>query len=122
MKITGMNPLIATKDAESAIALFEALGFERSHKKEGIGEQNLTTIRMKDSNGYHVDITEADYPQDVMIIRINVDNFEEAYKIFTQHGFKRADGFSNNVDTGSSQFAILVSPTGVIVDIAQHIK
>lgn len=122
MKITGMNPLIATKDAESAIAVFEALGFERRHTKEGIGEQDLTTIRLKDSNGYHVDIAAADYPKDVTIIRINVDNFDEAYEIFMRHGFRRAGGFSDDVDTGSSKFAILVSPTGVIVDVAQHIK
>ena len=32
MKITSFNPLIVTKDAEAAIALFEALGFERPHR------------------------------------------------------------------------------------------
>lgn len=77
---------------------------------------------LKDANGFHVDVAAADYPQDVTIVRINVDNFEEAYEIFKQHGFKRADGFSDDVDTGSSKFAILASPTGVIVDVAQHIK
>lgn len=122
MKITGFNTLIATKDAEKAVALFEALGFEKRHKKEGIGEQDITTIRMKDANGFHVDVAAADYPQDVTIIRINVDNFNEAYEIFTRHGFKRADGFSDDVDTGSSKFAILISPTGFVIDVAQHIK
>ena len=37
MKITSFNPLIVTKDAESAIKLFEALGFERRHTKDSIG-------------------------------------------------------------------------------------
>lgn len=122
MKITGMNPLIATKDAEKTIALFEALGFEKRHKKEGIGEQGLTTIRMKDSNGFRVDVAAADYPRDATIIRINVDDFDAAYAIFTRHGFVRADGFSDNVDTGSSKFAILVSPSGIVVDVVQHIR
>ena len=31
MKITSFNPLIATKDAEPIISLFEALGFEKRH-------------------------------------------------------------------------------------------
>ncbi len=36
MQITSFNPLIVTKDAESAIALFETMGFERRHEKTGI--------------------------------------------------------------------------------------
>ena len=36
MKITSFNPLIVTKDAEPVIALFEDLGFEKRHTKEGI--------------------------------------------------------------------------------------
>ena len=55
-KITGFNPLIATKDAESAISLFEALGFEKRHTKEGVGEDNATDVRMQDANGFHVDV------------------------------------------------------------------
>ena len=33
MTITSFNPVILTKKPEEAIALFEALGFERSHQK-----------------------------------------------------------------------------------------
>ena len=46
MKITSFNPLIATKDAASTIALFEALGFERRHTKESIGLDNVTDVRI----------------------------------------------------------------------------
>ena len=38
MTITAFNPCIITKDAESVIALFEALGFERRHTKTGIND------------------------------------------------------------------------------------
>ena len=48
MKITTFNSLIVTRDSESAIALFEELGFVRRHTKEGIIENNVTDIRMKD--------------------------------------------------------------------------
>lgn len=38
MKITSFNPMIVTKKPEEAIALFEALGFERHHHKTGEAE------------------------------------------------------------------------------------
>ena len=57
MKITTFNPLIITKDPEYAIKVFEALGFKRHHTKEGIGINNVTDVRMKDANGFHLDIS-----------------------------------------------------------------
>ena len=72
MKITTFNPLIVTKDPESAIALFEALGFEKKHAKEGISVNNRTNVRMKDANGFHVDVTEGE--NEWTMIRMNVDN------------------------------------------------
>ena len=39
MKITSFNPLIVTKDTETTIALFEELGFESRHTKEGISKK-----------------------------------------------------------------------------------
>lgn len=41
MKITSFNPMIVTNDAESVIALFEALGFECRHKKTGINDTDI---------------------------------------------------------------------------------
>ena len=58
MKITSFNPLIVTKDAESTVKLFEELGFEKRHTKEQISLSNATDIRMKDANGFHVDVTQ----------------------------------------------------------------
>ena len=52
MKITSFNPQIITKDAEAVVRLFEALGFERRHIKEDIGDLSVTGIRMKDENGF----------------------------------------------------------------------
>ena len=61
MKITSFNPMILTKKPEEVIALFEALGFEHRHPKTGEtgnGENNLnfSSVRMKDANGFHVDV------------------------------------------------------------------
>ena len=122
MKITTFNPLIVTKDAESAITLFESLGFERRHTKEGIGINNVTDVRMKDANGFHVDISQGD--GEWTMIRMNVDNLEEATEFLKARGFRMArhKAAKETVDTGSSKFNIMVSPSGFIFDISQHIK
>lgn len=122
MKITTFNPLIVTKDAEPVIALFEALGFEKRHAKEGISINNVTDIRLKDANGFHVDITQGN--GEWTMIRMNVDNLEEAVEFLEARGFHKArhEAAHETVDTGSSKFNIMVSPTGLIVSVSQHIK
>lgn len=121
MKITAFNPLIVTKDPESAIAVFEALGFEKHHAKEGISVNNRTNVRMKDANGFHVDITEGE--NEWMMIRMNVDDLEEAVAFFESRGFHKARHAAahDTIDTGSSKINIMVSPTGTIFSVSQHI-
>ena len=122
MKITSFNPLIVTKDPEKAIKLFEELGFERRHTKEGIGINNVTDVRMKDANGFHVDVSRGD--GEWTMIRMNVDNLEEAIAFLEERGFHKARHAAANetVDTGSSRFNIMVSATGYILAVSQHIK
>ena len=122
MKITSFNPLIVTKDAESAIALFEQLGFERRHTKEGISENNVTDVRMKDANGFHVDVSQGS--GEWTMIRMNVDNLEEAIAFLEARGFHKARHAVANktIDTGSSKFNIMVSASGFILAVSQHIK
>lgn len=122
MKITSFNPLIVTKDAESAIALFEELGFARRHTKEGIGEDNVTDVRMKDANGFHVDVSQGS--GEWTMIRMNVDNLEEAIAFLEARGFHKARHAVANktIDTGSSKFNIMVSASGFIFAVSQHIK
>jgi catechol 2,3-dioxygenase-like lactoylglutathione lyase family enzyme len=122
MKITSFNPLIVTKDAESAIALFEELGFERRHTKEDIGINNVTDVRMKDANGFHVDVSQGS--GEWTMIRINVDNLEEAIAFLEARGFHKArhQAANKTVDTGSSMFNIMVSESGFIFAVSQHIK
>ena len=121
MKITSFNPQIYTMDAESIIKLFEELGFEQRHNKTGDNEVKFSDHRMKDANGFHIDIVETPKtPREITAIRINVDDFEEAYDLLIQHGFKEAEGFGNT--TESSKYAIMVSPLGFVIDLIQHIK
>lgn len=122
MTITSFNPLIVTQDAESAVKLFEELGFERRHTKQGIGEDNATDIRMKDANGFHVDVSQGS--GEWTMIRMNVDNLEEAIAFLEARGFHRARHAVANktIDTGSSRFNIMVSASGFILAVSQHIK
>ena len=123
MKITTFNPQIITKDAATIAKLFEELGFEKRHNPKGIGELDVTGIRMKDANGFYLDISQPDIqiPQDLMAIRMNVDNFGEAYELLTTHGFKNFYG-DQTVDTKSSESAIMISPSGFVINLIQHIK
>ena len=125
MKITTFNPFISTTNPDEAISLFESLGFERKHTKQGIeiAERDDTVIRMKDANGFHMDILEAKTgtTQDIVGIRMNVDNFEEAYNLLKERGFKNIYG-DETVSTSSSKAAMMVSPSGFNLCVIEHIK
>ena len=125
MTITSFNPLIVTKDASSTIALFEALGFEKRHSLDAnTGTQDLTSVRMKDVNGFHVDIAEipeTSLPQDLTLIRMNVDDFDEAYAFLTEKGFTNPRG-GQTVDTQTNKSCMMRSPSGFAFDLCEHIK
>ena len=118
MIITGFNPIIISKDADSIVSLFEELGFEKKHNKTG---EDFSGNRMKDANGFHVDVVNAAMPHDLTSIRMNVDSFDEAYEILTAHGFKNVESGKAR-DTGTSKAAMMVSPSGFSISISQHIK
>ncbi len=123
MKITSFNPQIITKDALSVAEFFEGLGFEKRHNPKGIGELNVEGIRMKDAGGFYLDISQPDIalPRDVVAIRMNVDDFDAAYRLLQQHGFKNFYG-DGTAETKSSKSAIMISPSGFAINLIQHIK
>ena len=123
MKITTFNPQIVTRDAEPLVELFEALGFERRHRQEDIGDLEVTGIRMKDANGFYVDISQTDVipDRDLAAIRMNVDDFDEAYQLLISRGFKSVYG-RQNVTTQTSRSAMMLSPSGFAINLIQHTK
>ena len=123
MKITTFNPQILTNTPEQAIELFQALGFEKRHDQKDIGEMKVEGIRMKDANGFALDISapSVSLPKDITAIRINVDNFDEAYQFFTERGFRNYYG-DQVVDTKSSRSAFLISESGFGINLIQHIR
>jgi hypothetical protein len=125
MQITTFNPFISTSRSDETIMLFERLGFKRRHTKEGIeiADRDDTVIRMKDTNGFYLDILKPEYdlPDDVVGIRMNVDDFDEAYRILLEHGFRNVYG-EETVNTRTSKAAMMVSPSGFSICIIQHLK
>jgi hypothetical protein len=123
MKITTFNPLVVTPNADEAIALFEALGFERQHNIEAnTGTTDFNSVRMKDANGFYVDIANIpNIPKDMTLIRMNVDDFDEAYEFLAEHGFENPRG-GQTVDTKSNKSCMMKSPSGFAFDLCQHIK
>ena len=122
MKITTFNPLIITRDPDAAIELFEKLGFKQHHIKQNISEIKTTDVRMKDENGFYVDIAQG--AGEYTMIRVNVDDFDEAIEFFMFHGFRKPnhERAHKTVDTGSSRYTMVVSPSGYILAVSQHIK
>ena len=123
MKITSFNPQIITKDVQAIAQLFEDLGFEKRHNPTGIGDLNVEGIRMKDANGFYLDIShpEIRLPQDMIVIRVNVDDFEEAYQLLLSKGFTNFYG-NRTVETNNAISAMMVSPSGFAINLMQHIK
>lgn len=122
MEITSFNPLIATKDAESVIELFEELGFEKRHAKKGIHDGTFTAVRLRDANGFYVDVVELDsVPRDIVQIRVNVDDFDEAYDLLAEHGFRNVQGKKFSEDSTSKGTA-MIAPSGYVVALVHHFK
>ena len=126
MTITNFSPLLVTKDAAGAIELFEALGFVKRHTKSGIGNNgDVDAVVMKyeteDGKEFYVSIAEVPVPQDIMSIRMNVRDFEEAKKFLEDKGFTNAQG-ERVTDTGSSVATMMVSPSGFTISISEHIR
>ena len=123
MKITTFNPLIVSQDSDEIIALFEELGFEKRHTPlVDTGDRKVTRTRMKDANGFYLDISKVEsIPSDLTAIRMNVDNFQEAYELLTVHGFKKAPGIEE-VDLKTAKALLMVSPSGFAVEVIEHIK
>lgn len=121
MKITTFDPAILSEDAGEIIAFFEELGFEQRHHKEDINNADITLVRMRNESGYHVDVVDTPVSKCMTAIRMNVDDFDEAYVFLQERGFVNMKG--NNITvTSSSRSSIMISPYGFAIILCQHIK
>lgn len=123
MKITGFNPTIITKNYEDTIKLYEAMGFKIAHQSNVAEALISQSTRMKNADGFVLDINESDkFPCDLTLIRINVDDLDGYYKLFTDKGFKNVMGDGVIVENSHFKGAHLVSPSGFGIMLMQHIK
>ena len=121
MKITSFQPQIVTKHPEEVIALFEALGFERTHTKTNINDADITNVDLKNADGFRVDVASSQkVEKDITMIRMNVRNFEEAYAFLIEHGFRNTQG-EKVTRTESSIATMMVSPSGFAIDLVEHL-
>lgn len=124
MKITSFNPLIVSPDAASLVSLFEDLGFERKHTSDVPTTNKVTNYTFKDAAGHCVDVSDAaTLEKDMTIIRMNVDDFDEAYDMLTARGFKNPKGGKEHAIVTDTNISILmVSPSGFGFDLCHHKK
>ena len=123
MQITTFNPMILSKNADEIIKLFEEMGFERKHKVENIDAKDITSVRMKDANGFHLDVARVEsMERDMTTMRMNVRDFDEAYEFLKAHGFKNARGEDHTVESASARSCLMISPSGFSIQLTQHIR
>lgn len=123
MKITTFNPMILSKNADEIIRLFEELGFERRHQVDNIDDKDISSVRMKDANGFCVDVARVEsMPQDMTTMRMNVRDFDETYEFLKAHGFKNARGEDHAVESAFAKSCLMISPSGFSIQLTQHIR
>ena len=123
MQITTFNPMILTKNADEVIKLFEELGFERRHKVDNIDDRDISSVRMTDANGFHVDVARVEsMEKDMTTMRLNVRDFDEAYEFLKAHGFKNARGEDHAVESKSARSCLMIAPSGFSIQLTQHIR
>ena len=123
MQITTFNPMILSKNADEIIKLFEELGFERKHKVDNIDDKDISSVRMTDANGFHVDVARVEsMEKDRTTMRMNVRDFDEAYEFLKAHGFKNSRGDEHTVESKSARSCLMIAPSGFSIQLTQHIR
>ena len=123
MQITTFNPMILSKNAEEIIKLFEEFGFERRHKVDNIDDKDISSVRMTDANGFHVDVARVEtMERDMTTMRMNVSDFDEAYEFLKAHGFKNSRGEDYAVESKSARSCLMIAPSGFSIQLTQHIR
>ena len=123
MTITTFNPMILSKDADSIIKVFEEMGFEKKHQVDNIDGKDISSVRMTDANGFHVDVARVEsMERDMTTMRMNVRDFDEAYEFLKARGFKNASGDDHAVESKSARSCLMISPSGYSIQLTQHIR
>ncbi|MBQ9059048.1 MAG: hypothetical protein IJ125_07680 [Atopobiaceae bacterium] len=127
MKITTFDPVIVTNRPDEVLPVFEKFGFEKKHSPtvKGPSGYEATDNRMKTENGMTMDVIAIDpnlpLEKEILAIRMNVDDFEEAYQMLTDLGFKPShEGAITETDYAKG--VGMLSPIGFNIYLIQHKK
>lgn len=123
MKITTFNPMIVTNRPDEVLKFFEKWGFTKKHAptiKTGSGSE-FTDYRLQSEEGFYMDVAAVDksLPAEVTAVRINVDDFDEAYKWLTEAGYS---AYEEIFETEHAKGAMMVGPVGFTIYLVQHLK
>jgi hypothetical protein len=122
MKITGFNPSILTSKPDDVIRLFEDIGFKIRHNDKAAEGIAGGDVRMEYAD-FRLDITTVEsFTKDKNLMRMNVDDFEEAYKILQGHGFCNALGDGVIIESEHFTGAHMAAPSGFEIMVMQHKK
>lgn len=117
--------MIITNRAEEVLKVFEQWGFYKKHAPTltMASGTEFTDYRLQSEEGFYMDVAAIDMPlpMEVPAIRINVDDFDEAYRMLTEVGYKptHEGAFMENEHSKS---VALVGPIGFTIYLVQHKK
>ena len=119
MNITGVCPLIVTKDYESVREVFEDIGFEKCTSNVNINDGDNECFMMKDAGENCVHIVSSEtILQDFSGVSIIVDDHQEAYDLLITHGFIGSYG-NIAADAVFSKSSMLFAPSGFVILVSQ---
>ena len=123
MKITTFNPMILSKNADEIIEVFGELGFKPRHQVDNIDNKNISSVCHKDANGLSLDVAQVEsMAKDMTTIRMNVSDFDEAYELLKERGFKNIRDDEHTVDSEFARSCLMIAPTGFSIQLTQHLK
>ena len=119
MEISSLNPMIVSSVSEIIVTLFQEMGFEKRHRLTVAEVGNTVDIRMEHPDGFCADVAQVDaVPRDMTCIRVNVENFDEAYTMLTANGFqcmRKAGPIENEY----AKCVNMMAPSGYIITLVQ---
>lgn len=116
--------MIETSHGENLIRYFESMGFEMQHIRQldAVDGRSVSDVSMKDENGFRVDICRDEAAAaDRICIRLNVDDFDEAYKTLTAQGFRDIQE-GRFMESRTAVETMLVAPSGLGIRLVRHKK
>lgn len=118
MKVKRIYPVLVCNDSAPVMEVYKNSGFKVIHEINNIFNEGDKLFVIENDLKQRIDILETNKVSNLFhMVRINVDNFEEALDYYTNKGFKT---IKEPMDTVSNKAVCLESPTGLYIMMFQH--